>query len=147
MHAHYKCDRPIIMMCVYTEARGPQRLIVFVLATFFSIFPIVYFVLSTYFRFSDFFPVSFFRLFILFVDLFSFLFFLFRLFALPMQINWTRHWMKLAEWSRAVWRKRIPTVCPYSPESPHLTPGERWQVVRNGHGKSQIRGTHSTDIL
>ena len=49
--------------------------------------------------------------------------------APPMQRNWTRHWMKPVEWSQVVWSRQIPTVCPYSPESLHLTPGEWWQVV------------------
>ena len=38
--------------------------------------------------------------------------------APPMQRNWTRHWMKPVEWSQDVWSRQIPTVCPYSPESP-----------------------------
>ena len=63
-----------------------------------------------------------------------------------MQRNWTRHWMKPVEWSQDVWSRQIPTVCPYSPESPHQTSGERWQVVRNGHGKLRTKGTHSMDI-
>ena len=37
-------------------------------------------------------------------------------------------------------------VCPYTPESPHQTSGERWQVVRNGNGKLRMNGTHSMDI-
>ena len=32
-------------------------------------------------------------------------------------------------------------VVPYSPESPHQTSGDRWQVVRNGHGKLRTKGT------
>ena len=66
--------------------------------------------------------------------------------APPMQRNWTRHWMKPVGWSQAVWSQPTPTVCPYSPESPHQTPGDRWQVVRNGHGKLWMKGTHSMDI-
>ena len=66
--------------------------------------------------------------------------------APPMQRNWTRHWMKPAEWSQDVWSRQIPTVCPYSPESPRQTSGERWQVVQNGHGKLRMKGTHSIDI-
>ena len=37
-------------------------------------------------------------------------------------------------------------IAPYTPESPHQTSGERWQVVRNGHGKLWMKGTHSMDI-
>ena len=66
--------------------------------------------------------------------------------APPMQRNWTWHWMKPAKWSQDVWSRQIPTVCPYSPESPHQTSGERWQVVRNGHGKLRTNGIHSMDI-
>ena len=66
--------------------------------------------------------------------------------APPMQRNWMRHWMKPVEWSQAVWSRQIPTACPYSPESPHQTSGERWQVVRNGHSKLWTKGTHSMDI-
>ena len=66
--------------------------------------------------------------------------------APPMQRNWTRHWMKPVEWSQDVWSRQISTVCPYSPESPHHTSGELWQVVRNGHGKLRTKGTHSMDI-
>ena len=54
--------------------------------------------------------------------------------------------MKPVEWSQAVWSQPTSTVCPYSPESPHQTSGERWQVVRNGHGKLWMKGTHSMDI-
>ena len=54
--------------------------------------------------------------------------------------------MKPVEWSQAVWSQQIPTVCRYSPESPHQTSGERWQVVRNGLDKLRTKGTHSMDI-
>ena len=56
-----------------------------------------------------------------------------------MQRNWMRHWMKPVEWSQAVWSRQIPTVCPYPPESAHHTSGERWKVVRNGHGKLRTK--------
>ena len=63
-----------------------------------------------------------------------------------MQRSWTRHWIKPVEWSQDVWSRQILTVCPNTPESPHHTSGERWQVVLNGHGKPRTKRTHSMDI-